>query len=243
MSELTAIEVVRNRERAGVLLHPLRLRILEEAQRPVSAAEVARRIGETPQKVNYHVGTLADAGFLRLEGERRKRNLVERRYRATARHYAFSPDVLGSLGPSASGVSGADAFSAARLLGLTALVQEELGAVLRQAAAETATAWADAGSAGAGDGSAPEAAAGEVPTLSLDAEVRFRSAGERARFAEEVQRAVVDVAARYAGGGHDRTYRLVLGCYPVPTDADAPGAPQAGPARSRESPTTQEDEA
>ncbi|MFW6202097.1 MAG: winged helix-turn-helix domain-containing protein [Gemmatimonadota bacterium] len=193
-----AVELIGERDRAELLLHPLRLRILEQARdEALSAAEVARRIGETPQKVNYHVGALADAGFLRLAEERRRGNLVERRYRATARRYAFSPAVLGPLGLESGPVSAGEALSAARLLGLTALVQEELGATLREAA---------------------EADIAEVPTLSIDAEVRFSSATERAAFADELREAVLEVVGRYTGGG-DRgwPFRLALGCYPLPS--------------------------
>lgn len=202
------LEIVQEGQRAALLLHPLRLRILEQAREPASASEIARRIGETPQKVNYHVNALADAGFLRLAGERRRRNFVERRYRATARHYLLSPAVLGTLGlPAGAPVSPDDAFSAARLLGLTALVQEELGRTLHEA--ETA-------------------GAGRVPSLSLDAEVRFASAAERSRFASEIRSAVLDVVGRYSGRGRGWPFRLVLGCYPLPTEGE--------PVRSEPSP-------
>jgi DNA-binding transcriptional ArsR family regulator len=203
MTETTTVLTVltvRDRERAALILHPLRLRILEQAREPASAAEIARRIGETPQKVNYHVGALADAGFLRPAGEGRRRNFVERRYRATARHYVISPEVLGEVGLPAGGpASAGDAFSAARLLGLTAQVQGELGASLREAAA---------------------AGAGRVPTLSMDAEVRFASASERARFAADLREAVFGVVARYGGGERGWPFRVVVGCYPLPGEGD-----------------------
>ncbi|MFW6079597.1 MAG: winged helix-turn-helix domain-containing protein [Gemmatimonadota bacterium] len=194
------MELVGERERAELLLHPLRLRILEQARdEAMSASEIARRMGETPQKVNYHVGTLADAGFLRLAEERRRGNLVERRYRATARRYAISPAVLGPLGLETGPLEAGEALSAARLLGLTALVQEELGATLREAA---------------------EAEIAEVPTLSIDAEVRFSSAAERAAFADEMREAVLEVVARHTGGGERGwPFRLALGCYPLPSSS------------------------
>lgn len=209
---------VRDPERAALLLHPLRLRILEAAREAASATEIARRIGETPQKVNYHVGTLADADLLHLVEERRRRNLVERRYQAAARHYRIAPEALGELGlPAGAPVDPGQALSAARLLGLTALVQEELGSTLREA---------------------HQAGARSIPTLSLDAEVRFASAEERARFAARLRSAVLEVVAAHAAGGGGWPFRLVLGCYPLPTNlglsppgADAPGF-EPGPAET-----------
>jgi hypothetical protein len=105
-----------------------------------------------PQKVNYHVRTLVDAGFLRPAGEGLKRNLIEKRYRASARSYVLLPQVLGEMGPGA--LSDADRFSATYLMQLSALLQEELAA------------WFNPDQGG-GDG---------VPTLSMEAEVRFDSA-------------------------------------------------------------------
>lgn len=178
----------------------MRLRILERATEPASAAEIGRAMDEKPQKVNYHVKLLADAGFLRPAGERRRGNLIERRYRATARRYVFSPSVLGEMGLAAAPVDAADAFSAARLLGLTALVQQELGEAMREAAEM----------------------AGAVPTLSVDAEVVLRSAADRARFARELQGALLEVITRYAEphegpvAAPAAAYRIVLGGYPLP---------------------------
>lgn len=201
MSLQLPIQVLREPARAELLLQPLRARILIEAREPVSAAEVARRLGETPQKVNYHVTTLVEAGLLLPAGERRRRNLVERRYRASARRYVLSPELLGSLGIAPAGVSDADAFSAARLLGLTALVQEEVAGSVRAAA------------------DAAEAEAREVPTLSLDAELAFASEADRAGFARALEEAFLELAARWAApadGEAARPYRLVAACYPLP---------------------------
>jgi DNA-binding transcriptional ArsR family regulator len=63
------VEPVEEARRAELLLHPLRQRILSEAREASTAAEIARRVGLPPQKVNYHVRTLAAAGFLHPAGE------------------------------------------------------------------------------------------------------------------------------------------------------------------------------
>ena len=209
---MVPLEVVREPARAELLLNPLRNRILVAAREPASASEVARRLGEGAQKVNYHVGALAEAGFLVPTGERRVRNLVERRYRATARRYALGPEVLGALGLTPPGVADGEAFSAARLLGLTALVQDEVATVMREAV----------------DGPGPAGDPDRIPTLSLDVELAFENRAERARFAAELEEAIGALARRYAPAAApqretsgSRGYRLVVGCYPLPRAASA----------------------
>jgi hypothetical protein len=95
-----------------------------------------------------------------------------------------------------------DAFSAATVLGLMALGQSELSRASREAAEQKK----------------------RLSTLSVSSELRFESAEQRARFAAELQRAVMDVIGRYASpfmresgeAGAGRPYRLLLGCYPIP---------------------------
>ena len=203
------LEPVAEAGRAELLLHPLRQKILSEARQASTASEIARRVGLPPQKVNYHVRTLADAGFLKPAGEGRKRNLVEKRYRASARSYLLLPQVLGEMSPSALGE--ADRFSASALMMLSALLQRELSVWLTE---DTPTQTS-------------------VPTLSLESELRFESPQQRAEFAAALQRAISDVVAQHASPARDhqgrprpgRPYRLVLGCYPVPPVA--PGGEQA----------------
>lgn len=187
-----SIETVRDPGRAGrLLLHPLRVRVLEVAREPMSATEIGRRLGETRQKVNYHVRELERAGFLRPAGRARRGNLEERRVVASARAYVLLPEVLGPVG--ASGDPPGDAVSAGRLLALTARAQSELGSV-----------WATAQERGE-----------RVPTLSMDAEVRLADGAQREAFAEALREAVAGVLARFADGDGGTTYRLLVGAYPV----------------------------
>jgi len=186
--------------RAAALLHPLRLRILGALREPDSAAGLARRLRLPRQKVNYHVRELARTHFLERAGQRRRRNMIERRFRTTAQGYILSPELLGRLGVPQSQAE--DAFSAATLFGLMALGQSELTRASREAAEQKK----------------------RLSTLSVSSELRFESAEQRARFAAELQRAVVDVIGRCASpytresgeAGAGRPYRLLLGCYPIP---------------------------
>lgn len=203
------IEVVGDRDRAEVLMHPLRLRILEAAREPGSAAELARRLELKPQKVNYHVQRLAEHGFLRLVSERRAGNVVEKVYGATAESYVLGSSVLGGLSPRAKD---GDMVTAARWLALQSQAEAELGEVMQ--------------------GSPDE---GEVaPTIAMDAEIRFESADQREVFERAVRELFHAVVSKYASPaetesgepGQGRPYRMLLGVYPLPEHE----SDQTGPA-------------
>ena len=86
-----AVDVVRG------ALSPLRRRVLEELREPASAAGLPVRLGESRQRVNYHVRALEKAGLAELVEERPRRGCTERIVRATARAVVVDPDVLGDL--------------------------------------------------------------------------------------------------------------------------------------------------
>jgi DNA-binding transcriptional ArsR family regulator len=191
------VELVAERERAQFLLHPLRLRIMEAAREPASAAGLARRLDLKPQKVNYHVRRLSDLGFLRVVEERRAGNVLETVYVASARSYVLASGVLGPLAP----VLSDDGVTAGRLLALHARAEAELGAVM----------------AGAGSGGST------LGALALDEEFRFETAQQRAVFTRAVRdlfsavvRKYTSPAAPVEGPATGRRYRMILGCYPLP---------------------------
>jgi DNA-binding transcriptional ArsR family regulator len=193
-------DLVSDMNRASALLHPLRLRILDALREPDSASGLARRFCLPRQKMNYHVRELARAHFLERAGQRRRRNMIERRYRTTAQAYVLSPELLGRMGlPHAPAE---DAFSAAYLLGLIAVAQAELARASREATELHK----------------------RITTLSINSALRFESAEQRAKFASELRRSVIDVIGRHASphtladgsAGAGRPYRLILGCYPIP---------------------------
>lgn len=201
------IDCVRESGRAGVLLHPLRRRILERARiGPVSASQVAADLDLPRQRVNYHVRELAKAGFLRRAGSRRKGNMTEKLYEVEARGWVLDPAVLGSLGVDPDRL--ADTAGAAHLIALAARSQSEVA----RAAAEA------------------EERGKRLATLSLDAELRFESARQRKEFTEALEQAVAQVVARHSSparredgkAGRGRPYRLILGCHPIPPEEGAP---------------------
>jgi DNA-binding transcriptional ArsR family regulator len=201
------VGLLRRHAQAAVLLyHPLRVKILAALLEPDSATGVARRMNLPRQTVNYHVRELARARLLARAGRRRRRHLYEQCYVATARGYAFSPELLGKLAADPAQV--ADKFSAAYLVGLAAKMQSELGQVAELA----------------------EKAGKRLATLSLNTELRFISAEQRAKFSEELQTVIIDVIGRHSSpyrtadgaSAQGRPFRLVLGCYPIPVEGKRP---------------------
>ena len=191
---------------AGLLLHPLRSRLLSLAREPMSSSELARRLGLPRQRVNYHVRALESAGFLQPAGRQRKRNMIEQRYVATARAFVLSPALLGPVGADWRDIG--DPASAEYLMALTEQVRGDLGRVQEEARAR-------------GE---------EVATLSLKAQFRFESPGQRAEFTRAVREAIVGVIARHTNPnrlesgrvGRGQAFRLVLAGYPVPPETGEP---------------------
>jgi len=207
----TSLDLVREPAQAAILLHhPLRLKILAALLEPDSATGVARRMKLPRQTVNYHVRELARARLLARAGRRRRRHLFEQCYVATARGYVLSPELLGKLAADPAQI--ADTFSAKYLLGLASKLQSEL-----VRSVELAT-----------------AAGKRLATLSINTELRFTSPEQRAAFTQELQRILVEVAARHSSpfsntdgsAAEGRPFRLVVGCYPIPPAKDPESQPQ-----------------
>lgn len=211
MESVSSIECVRDPGRAAMVLDPLRLAILERSREPRSASDIAGELGLPRQRVNYHVKELAKAGFLAEAGRVRRRNFYEQRYRATAGGYLVSPEALGPMAADPEAVE--DRMSAAYLLALSARLQREVGGAAERARAEG---W-------------------RLATLSMDAELRFESAGQRRAFTEALRDAVAAVIAEHAAPartddgspGAGTPYRLMLGCWPVPAPQGGPKDPEA----------------
>ena len=209
---LAEIEPVTDGRRAALLVqHPLRPRILRLARTPISATALAGLLGESRQKVNYHVRQLRQAGFLRAAGRRRRRGLVEQDYVATARAYVIVPEAAGAAAPNLEEL--ADATSAARLVALASRMQSELTIVVHRAAMQQR----------------------RVATLSINADVRFASAEQRTTFALALQHAVETVVGEHSvpmrapdgRPNEGRAFRLVVACHPVPDESGTVDAASA----------------
>jgi DNA-binding transcriptional ArsR family regulator len=191
------VEVIDDPAAATVALEPVRSRLLSELAAPASAAALATRLGIARQKVNYHLRALEAHRLVRVAETRRWGGLTERLLVATATSYIVSPTALGPVATDPG--RSADRLSASYLIALAARIVREVGDLLRRS--------------------------GEVdkrlPTLSIDTEIRFRSAADRAAFSSDLTEAVTSLAARYhdasAPGG--RAHRLVVMAHPLPRES------------------------
>jgi DNA-binding transcriptional ArsR family regulator len=134
-------------------------------------------VGLPRQKVNYHLKALERHGLVELVEERRKGNVTERILRATAASYLISPAALASVAPDPHRFS--DRFSAFWLLALAGRMVQEMGRLIAGAAA----------------------AKQKLATFAIDGEITFRSAADRAAFAEELGVAVARLVDKYHDGG------------------------------------------
>ncbi|WP_136517383.1 ArsR/SmtB family transcription factor [Cellulomonas telluris] len=187
------VEVIEDAAAAAVALEPVRARLLRELAEPASAAGLAARVGLPRQKVNYHLRALEAHGLVELAEERRHGGITERVLRASAASYVVSPAVVSAS--AADPEATADRLSAGYLVALAGRVVREVGALVRRGATTGA----------------------RVPTLTVDTQIGFRSAADRAAFAEDLTAAVLDLAARYH---HDdgRPHRLVVAAHPLPEE-------------------------
>lgn len=113
MADRPAVALIADPERARHLLDPLRMRILQLAQQPASASDLAGKIGLGRQRLNYHVKQLVAAGLLEPAGSRVRRGLEERFYHASAASYVVAPQALGPMAPPES--AGGDLVALASL--------------------------------------------------------------------------------------------------------------------------------
>ncbi|MFE0151733.1 helix-turn-helix domain-containing protein [Nonomuraea sp. NPDC059007] len=82
--------------------HPVRLRVIHAmaGQRTLTTAQLCEVIPDVSKATVYrHVGVLADAGILEVDGEERVRGAVERRYRLRREHAAVEPEAMVALSP------------------------------------------------------------------------------------------------------------------------------------------------
>ena len=182
------VEVIDDPAAAMTTLDPKRARLLAEMAEPISAAKLAARVGLARQKVNYHLRALEKHGLVEEAEQRRWGGLTERLLVARAASYVVSPAALGPIASDPGRTR--DRLSAGYVIALAARVVQEVSQLLRRSR-ETGK---------------------RLATLSIDTEIRFRSAGERAECSRELAATVTHLVARYhdetAPGG--RRHRLVI---------------------------------
>ena len=177
---------------AEASLDPVRARLLAALAEPGSATTLAAQVGLSRQKVNYHLRALERHGLVELVEERRKGNMTERVLQATAASYVISPAALSAVAPDPD--RSPDQRSARWLLALAGRLVREVGELIAGATA----------------------ARKRLATFAIDSEVRFASATERAKFAEELATAVTALVAKYHDEGAEggRRHRLIVALHP-----------------------------
>lgn len=188
------VEVIDDPAAAAAAMDPIRARLLAELTEPGSAAGLAARVGISRQKVNYHLRALESHGLVELAEVRMRGGITERLLQATAASYVVSPAALGATGVDPDKT--ADHLSAGYVVALAGRIVREVGDLARRAAA----------------------AGKRLPTMAIDTEIRFRSADDRAAFADELTTAVLDLVARYHHDG-GRPHRLVVAAHPKPEES------------------------
>lgn len=187
------VEVIEGTGAAAAVLDPVRARLLGELAVPASAAELSTRIGLARQKITYHLKALESHGLVELVEERRHGGITERVLRASAASYVVSPAAVSAS--AADPDANDDHLSAGYLVALAGRLVREVGALARRA----------------------DASGKALPTMTIDTQIGFRSAADRAAFADELTAAVLELAARYH---HDdgRPHRLVVAAHPLPEE-------------------------
>ena len=195
MPVTAAVEIIRTPERASAVLQPARLRLLEHLAEPDSASGIARKLGIPRQKINYHLHELEQQHVVEFVEERRKGNCIERLVRATARSYMVSPEAFGALEPNPALIR--DRFSLAYLVARAARAIADLVSLRSRA----------------------DAAKKTVATMTLETEIRFASADDRAAFTRELTADIARLTAKYhndaAPGG--RRFQFFAAGYPAIT--------------------------
>jgi hypothetical protein len=190
------VEVIDDPAAAAIVVEPVKSQLLAALIEPASAATLAGRLGIPRQKVNYHLRSLEEYGLARMWEERIWGGLTERVMVASAASYVVSPAALGPVAADPS--RGADRLSASYLIALAARILREVSTLMRRA----------------------READKRLPTMSLDAEIRFKSAADRAAFSRELTECVTTLVSRYhdatAPGG--RPHRLVIVAHPLPQE-------------------------
>ena len=187
------VEVIEDPAAAAIAVEPVKSQLLAALAEPASAAALAARLRIPRQKVNYHLRSLEDHGLVRVSEERLWGGLTERVMVATAASYIVSP---AALGPAAADPQrDADRLSASYLIALAARIVREVSSLIRRAG--------EAGKA--------------LATLSIDTEIRFKSAADRAAFTHELTQAVTTLVSRYhdATAPEARPHRLVIVAHPI----------------------------
>ncbi len=169
--------------------HP-RGELLGRLARPASAPELARELGLTRQKVNYHLRALENAGLIELVETRQRRGCMERVMQATAETFVVDPTLFGDQ----DDVLTQDRYASEHLVATASSLVRDVTRM--RTAADTS---------------------GErLLTFTVEASVGFTTPRSLEEFTDALTAAVSELANRF----HDpsgRPYSVVLAGHPSPS--------------------------
>jgi DNA-binding transcriptional ArsR family regulator len=186
--ELLDTYVVESPEQAMALLNPLRAEILNRLAEPASAAELARSIGEIPQRVNYHLKALEKVGLVHRVGTRQVRNLVEVLYQAIARTYVLSEALNW---PQETIQRMKDQGSLSHLVNASERIKRDALLLLEHSDEKT-----------------------EIPSATLETQIRLKNREQRNAFVQEYVKLVNELVQKYQATEGEDLYQAVLAVYP-----------------------------
>lgn len=189
----THLKVLSDLAAATALADPERRRLLDALrEEPDSATGLARRLGDTRQRLNYHLRTLEEAGVLEEVETRVRGNCIERVLRPAASEFLVDP--LALAGEARSPQAFGDRFSAGYLLALAARLIREVSGL-----------WGRAAESGK-----------RLPTAGLDVKVSLGSPAEFDGFVKDLSEAVATVIRKYhSPSGESRPFQFMAGLYPA----------------------------
>jgi DNA-binding transcriptional ArsR family regulator len=202
-----ALEILDDPARAAVALDPDRARLLAAlGEGADSAAGLARRLGESRQRLNYHLRALEDAKLIELEAERRRGNCVERVMRPAAVRWILDPTFLDPAAPDPDEMDSRDRFSVTYLIALAARAIRDLAVQVDRARRSRK----------------------RLATAALHTEVRLARPADFPAFAADLAAAVARVVEKHhdeaAAGG--RAFRVICGAYPATARAARRNEPE-----------------
>ncbi|RPD39175.1 winged helix-turn-helix domain-containing protein [Chitinophaga barathri] len=202
---MKAQNLIQDTQTAAAMMHPLRMRILEQLREPNSAAGLARLLDMPRQQLNYHLRELEKNELVELVEEKRKGNCTERIVRATSRSYMV---LLNTAAPVDSDEIG-DKFSSTYLLQSAGHMMQDVATM--QAGAHKARK--------------------KLATFTLETEVRFEDPSALHAFADEVAQTIARLAMKYhqPENAHARPYQFHLFSHPTIKKQDHEKRNESGP--------------
>lgn len=183
------VQKVERLDQARILLHPVRVELLERLRTPKVCSELAREMSMTPQRINNHLRALRKARLIKVVKRTPKGHLIEKTYCAAAKTFWLSPQLTCLLEEDPKKLQ--ERLSLHNLLRMSSQLQQD-AADLLDASGER-----------------------DLPSIGVSAEVRLRSEEERQQFTREFLRLMHGLLERYQGPAESgQSYKAMLVCYP-----------------------------